>query len=85
MMRPARSRCARAAPGRPDYAFQVKGLCRQQRAALPKVLLLDPEILLMDEPTKGLDAEFKQGFAGILHVLLRRGVTVLMVSHDIEF
>lgn len=57
----------------------------QQRAALAKVLLLDPEILLMDEPTKGLDAEFKQGFAGILHVLLRRGVTVLMVSHDIEF
>lgn len=57
----------------------------QQRAALAKVLLLDPEILLMDEPTKGLDAEFKQGFAGILQMLLRRGVTVLMVSHDIEF
>ena len=57
----------------------------QQRAALAKVLLLDPQILLMDEPTKGLDAEFKQGFAGILHALLRRGVTVLMVSHDIEF
>lgn len=57
----------------------------QQRAALAKVLLLDPDILLMDEPTKGLDAEFKQAFAEILRVLLRRGVTVLMVSHDIEF
>jgi len=57
----------------------------QQRAALAKVLLLDPEILLMDEPTKGLDAEFKQVFAEILQVLLRRGVTILMVSHDIEF
>ena len=57
----------------------------QQRAALAKVLLLDPEILLMDEPTKGLDAEFKQIFAEILQVLLHRGVTILMVSHDIEF
>jgi energy-coupling factor transporter ATP-binding protein EcfA2 len=34
----------------------------QQRAALAKVLLLDPDILLLDEPTKGLDAEFKQRF-----------------------
>lgn len=49
------------------------------------MLLLDPDILLMDEPTKGLDAEFKQIFAEILQVLLRRGVTILMVSHDIEF
>ncbi|MGI6028892.1 MAG: ATP-binding cassette domain-containing protein [Candidatus Heteroscillospira sp.] len=57
----------------------------QQRAALAKVLLLEPDILLMDEPTKGLDAEFKQSFAEILQVLLDRGVTILMVSHDIEF
>lgn len=57
----------------------------QQRAALAKVLLLDPEILLMDEPTKGLDAAFKQTFAGIIKTLLRRGVTVFMVSHDVEF
>ncbi len=57
----------------------------QQRAALAKVLLLDPEILLLDEPTKGLDAEFKQFFAVILKTLLRRGVTVFMVSHDVEF
>ena len=57
----------------------------QQRAALAKVLLLDPEILLMDEPTKGLDAEFKQVFAVIIKTLQRRGVTVFMVSHDVEF
>ncbi len=57
----------------------------QQRAALAKVLLLDPEILLMDEPTKGLDAEFKQVFAVIVKTLLRRGVTIFMVSHDVEF
>ncbi len=57
----------------------------QQRAALAKVLLLEPKILLLDEPTKGLDAEFKQVFAKILHELLQKGVTILMVSHDIEF
>ena len=57
----------------------------QQRTALAKVLLLDPEILLLDEPTKGLDAEFKQAFAVILKTLQRRGVTVFMVSHDVEF
>ena len=57
----------------------------QQRAALCKVLLLDPEILLLDEPTKGLDAEFKQVFAVILKTLLRRGVCIVMVSHDVEF
>ena len=57
----------------------------QQRAALAKVLLLEPRILLLDEPTKGLDAEFKQVFAEILGRLLHRGVTIIMVSHDIEF
>lgn len=57
----------------------------QQRAALAKVLLLRPKILLLDEPTKGLDSEFKAEFAEILADLLRGGVTVVMVSHDIEF
>jgi len=57
----------------------------QQRAALAKVLLLRPKILLLDEPTKGLDAEFKQVFAGILRELTQTGVAVVIVSHDIEF
>jgi len=57
----------------------------QQRAALAKVLLLEPEILLLDEPTKGLDGEFKQELAEIIRSLQNRGVTILMVSHDIEF
>ena len=57
----------------------------QQRAALAKVLLLKPRILLLDEPTKGLDAEFKLVFAGILRELAASGVTIVMVSHDIEF
>lgn len=88
-------------PQREQKAAHVTALCRldglldrhpydisggeQQRAALAKVLLLNPDILLMDEPTKGLDAEFKQVFAEILQTLLRRGVTIVMVSHDVEF
>lgn len=57
----------------------------QQRVALAKVLLLKPRILLLDEPTKGLDAEFKVTFAGILEKLTAEGAAVIMVSHDIEF
>lgn len=57
----------------------------QQRAALAKVLLMSPQILLLDEPTKGLDAHFKQIFADIISDLKSNGVTVVMVSHDIEF
>lgn len=57
----------------------------QQRAALAKVLLCEPEILLLDEPTKGLDPFFKKQLADIVGALKEKGVTVIMVSHDIEF
>ena len=57
----------------------------QQRAALCKVLLREPEVLLLDEPTKRLDAEFKRVFARIIKRLCARGVCVIMVSHDAEF
>ena len=57
----------------------------QQRTALAKVLLQDPEVLLLDEPTKGVDNDFKAAFAGILKELTARGVCVIMVSHDVEF
>ena len=57
----------------------------QQRAALAKVLLTEPKILLLDEPTKGIDNFFKLKFAEILGRLKEKGVTILMVSHDVEF
>jgi energy-coupling factor transport system ATP-binding protein len=57
----------------------------QQRLALGKILLLEPEVLLLDEPTKGLDPFFKRTLAGILKKLTAQGVTIFMVSHDIEF
>ena len=57
----------------------------QQRGALAKVLLTEPRLLLLDEPTKGLDSFFKKTFAQALRKLKEQGVTILMVSHDVEF
>lgn len=53
--------------------------------ALAKLLLLQPDILLLDEPTKSLDAEFKQSLGQLLQALVQQGITVVIVSHDIEF
>ena len=57
----------------------------QQRAALAKVLLTEPKLLLLDEPTKGIDSFFKEKLAQILCKLKEQGVTIVMVSHDVEF
>ena len=66
------------------HPYDISG-GEQQRAALAKVLLTQPEILLLDEPTKGFDAEFKVIFALILRKLVAAGTTILMVSHDVAF
>ena len=66
------------------HPFDLSG-GEQQRAALAKVLLTDPKILLLDEPTKGIDAFFKRQLASVLDDLKRDGVAIVMVSHDIEF
>ena len=57
----------------------------QQRAALAKLLLREPKVLLLDEPTKGLDAQSKAALAAILTSLCAEGRAVVTVSHDIEF
>ncbi len=57
----------------------------KQRVALAKVILKDCDIILLDEPTKGMDAHFKKEFGEILKNLKRMGKTIVMVSHDIEF
>lgn len=56
-----------------------------QLLALAKVLATRPRLLLLDEPTKGLDAEKKQILADVLRGLKAEGVTVLLVTHDVEF
>lgn len=66
------------------HPYDISG-GEQQRSALAKILLTMPDILLLDEPTKGLDAEFKAAFAKVLEKLLMQGVTILMVSHDVNF
>lgn len=57
----------------------------QQKAALAKMLLLKPKILLMDEPTKGIDTYSKQNLSLILKDLKKEGITIVIVTHDIEF
>ncbi len=56
----------------------------QQLLALAKVLALRPKLLLLDEPTKGLDAAAKQRFIGILRTLQQEGRTIVVVTHDVE-
>ena len=57
----------------------------QQKAAIGKVLLLQPRLRLLDEPTKGIDAWSKRQLQELLKDLKRRGICILMVTHDVEF
>jgi energy-coupling factor transport system ATP-binding protein len=56
----------------------------RQRAALAAILVAQPEILLLDEPTRGLDYLNKEQLTVLLDELQRRGVTVVMATHDVE-
>lgn len=67
-----------------NHPYDLSG-GEQQRAALAKMLLRKPDLLVLDEPTNGLDACFKRKLATILKSLQKNGMTVLMVTHDIEF
>ena len=58
---------------------------QQQKLALAMVMLLKPDILLLDEPTKGLDPEAKTRFAALLRQLLEQGISIVTVTHDVEF
>lgn len=69
---------------RKSHPYDLSG-GEQQRLALGKILLLEPKIILLDEPTKGLDPFFKITLAGIFEKLKAQGVTLFMVSHDVEF
>ena len=66
------------------HPFDLSG-GEMQKAALAKMLLTDPEILLLDEPTKGLDAFSKENLKNLIFSLRDGGLTVLEVTHDIEF
>lgn len=66
------------------HPYDISG-GEMQRAALAMVLLKEPKILFLDEPTKGMDNLFKHRFAQKIKELCEKGVTVIMVSHDTEF
>ena len=66
------------------HPFDLSG-GEQQRAAIAKLLLARPDVLLLDEPTKGMDAAFRASFGALLRALCAQGTAVVLVSHDIEF
>lgn len=66
------------------HPYDVSG-GERQRCALAKALLTEPELLLLDEPTKGLDAVCKRELRALLRKLAAQGVCVLLVTHDVEF
>ena len=66
------------------HPYDVSG-GERQLVALAKVLAGKPRLLLLDEPTKGLDASAKARVIGILKDLKASGVTIVAVTHDVEF
>ncbi len=78
-----------------SFPFDITGLLdkhpydlsggEQQLCALAKVLMQKPRLLLLDEPTKGMDAFMKRRIAKILDKLKSEGMTIVIVTHDLEF
>ncbi len=66
------------------HPYDVSG-GEAQKCALAKVLLTDPDILLLDEPTKAIDPAAKKELAKTLRSLAKSGVTIFIVTHDVEF
>lgn len=56
----------------------------RQRVALASILVADPEVILLDEPTRGLDYWQKEALTAFLHLQKREGRTVVMTTHDVE-
>jgi len=57
----------------------------RQRVALASVLVTKPDLLLLDEPTRGLDYQLKSELGAILLQLQQEGTIILMITHDVEF
>ena len=66
-----------------QHPFDLSG-GQQQKLALAKLLLTDPELLFLDEPTKGLDPAGTAEVVRILRSLAREGRAVVLVTHDLD-
>lgn len=66
------------------HPFDLSG-GEQQRAALAKVILAGAEVLLLDEPTKGLDEGYKEIVEDMLKSFAEAGGTVIVTTHDVDF
>jgi energy-coupling factor transporter ATP-binding protein EcfA2 len=58
---------------------------QKKRVAIASVLVAKPDILVLDEPTVGQDGHFLETLAGLLVSLRERGLTIVIVTHDLEF
>ena len=72
------------APLMDKHPYDLSG-GEQQLVALAKVLATQPRLLLLDEPTKGVDAAAKSRLIGVLKALKAQGMTLVIVTHDVEF
>ena len=72
------------APLMDKHPYDLSG-GEQQLVALAKVLATQPRLLLLDEPTKGIDAAAKMRFIGVLKALKAKGMTLVIVTHDVDF
>ncbi|MBQ7336914.1 MAG: energy-coupling factor ABC transporter ATP-binding protein [Clostridia bacterium] len=66
------------------HPYDISG-GEQQLVALARVLSTEPRLLLLDEPTKGLDAFAKEGILKVIRALKEQGMTIITVTHDVEF
>ena len=66
------------------YPAQLSG-GQQQRVAIARALAMNPDILLLDEPTANLDIELTWEVIEVMEDLARKGITMLVVTHEIPF
>ena len=66
------------------YPHQLSG-GQQQRVAIARALATDPEIIFFDEPTSALDPELTGEVLSVMRSLAADGMTMLIVTHEIEF